>query len=125
MGAYARLYQLLMAAGHDTWQDYVLDQVGGIWGACFVHCGPNVTSSRNNDALAGRSRCTESGVAHVGCCKLPSLFIICPQILFARENSFARAVAQGGADEKAAAMEAVAYDLDMLQVGFTGFDAAD
>lgn len=27
VGAYAKLYQLLMAAGHDTWQDYLLDQV--------------------------------------------------------------------------------------------------
>jgi hypothetical protein len=32
VGAYAKLYQLLMTAGHDTWQDYMLDQVG-TWGA--------------------------------------------------------------------------------------------
>ncbi|KAI8474492.1 MAG: hypothetical protein J3K34DRAFT_518218 [Monoraphidium minutum] len=62
VGAYSKLYQLLMAAGHETWQDYVLDQ-----------------------------------------------------ILFARENWFARAAAQGGVDDGAAALEAAAYDLDMLQ----------
>ena len=62
VGAYSRFFQLLMAAGHDSWQDYVLDQ-----------------------------------------------------ILMGRDNSFARAAAQGGARADAAAMEAVAYDLDMLQ----------
>ncbi|GBF92461.1 hypothetical protein Rsub_04565 [Raphidocelis subcapitata] len=62
VGASAKLYQLLMAAGHDSWQDYVLDQV-----------------------------------------------------LFGRENAFARAAAQGGADARAPSMEAVAYDLDVLQ----------
>jgi hypothetical protein len=38
------------------------------------------------------------------------------QILFARENSFARAAAQGGVEDSAAALEAVASDLDVLQV---------
>jgi hypothetical protein len=28
VGAYTRLYQLLLVAGYDNWQDYVLDQVG-------------------------------------------------------------------------------------------------
>jgi hypothetical protein len=32
VGAYAKLYQLLMAAGHDSWQDYLLDQVPGTRG---------------------------------------------------------------------------------------------
>ena len=29
LGAYAKFYNLLLTAGYDTWQDYVLDQVRG------------------------------------------------------------------------------------------------
>jgi hypothetical protein len=28
VAAYTRLYQLLVTAGYESWQDYVLDQVG-------------------------------------------------------------------------------------------------
>lgn len=27
MGAYSRLYQLLLASGYESWQDYLLDQL--------------------------------------------------------------------------------------------------
>ncbi len=40
-----------------------------------------------------------------------------PQILLGRDNAFARAVAQGGLEAGAPVLKAVAYDLDVLQVG--------
>jgi hypothetical protein len=39
------------------------------------------------------------------------------QVLLGRDNPFARAVAQGNVSDHSPMLEAVAYDLDTLQVG--------
>lgn len=62
VAAYGKFYSVLLAAGYESWQDYVLDQV-----------------------------------------------------LLGRDNAFARAVAQGGLEDGAPLLEAVAHDLDVLQ----------
>ena len=44
------------------------------------------------------------------------LFVRCAQVLQGRDNSMARAVAQGGLDEGAPLITALAHDLEVLQV---------
>ncbi|KAJ9510215.1 hypothetical protein QJQ45_015694 [Haematococcus lacustris] len=86
IGSFTKFYSMLVTAGYESWQDYLLDQV-----ACAA-------ASVMRPALL-----------------LPLLMAADGQLLMGRDNSVARAVAQGTLGEGAPILQALAHDLDTLQ----------
>lgn len=141
LAAYAKLYNLLQQAGSDSWEEYLMDQAGR-GGTAAVEGGVHA-SPRDAQAHARTlTQCMQACAHRLSMCvnlrarQQTRILQICatpnagcqactpvlaapppprPQILTARDNAFARAVAQGTLSDGAPVLKAVAYDLDVLQ----------
>jgi hypothetical protein len=98
----------MLTAGYDSWQGYLLEQVRHK--APRLCCPPCC-----HHLLLPAPASTTPPPARSSPARTLTSLLPAPQVLLGRDNSFARAIAQGNLEPGAPILKAAAYDLDVLQ----------